>query len=120
MALTLAGMARFGELYLANGQWNGNQVLSREWVENSLEPRTSSPFSGLAYGYGWFLGNSSGTEYALARGYGGQVICIAPELDLSIAMTSDPTRPARSGGYFGDIMALIESAIIPAARHTSL
>ncbi|MGR3507214.1 MAG: serine hydrolase domain-containing protein [Paracoccaceae bacterium] len=120
MALTLVGMARFGELYLANGQWNEKQVLSRDWVEKSLEPRTSSPFSGLAYGYGWFLGSSGGTKYALARGYGGQVICIAPELDLSIALTSDPTRPARSGGYFGDIMALIDNAIIPAARQTRL
>lgn len=49
------------------------------------------------------------------RGYGGQVICIVPDLGLTIAITSDPTRPARSGGYFGDLMALIEGAIIPAA-----
>jgi CubicO group peptidase (beta-lactamase class C family) len=120
MALTLAGMARFGELYLAKGQWNGNQVLSRSWVESSLEGRTSSPFSGLDYGYGWFLGSTEGTDFALARGYGGQVICIVPSLDLSIALTSDPTRPARSGGYFGDVMALIENAIIPTARQASL
>jgi CubicO group peptidase (beta-lactamase class C family) len=120
MALTLAGMARFGELYLAKGQWNGNQVLSRSWVESSLEGRTSSPFSGLDYGYGWFLGSTEGTDFVLARGYGGQVICIVPSLDLSIALTSDPTRPARSGGYFGDVMALIENAIIPTAHQASL
>lgn len=114
MALTLSAMARFGELYLAGGIWEGEQVLSRNWVTASLEARTRSPFSGLDYGYGWFLGRAAGQDYALARGYGGQVICIVPGLSLSLALTSDPTRPARSEGYFGDIMALIEEAVIPA------
>lgn len=113
MALTLSAMARFGELYLAGGVWEGEQVLSRDWVTASLEAKTRSPFSGLDYGYGWFLGRAAGQDYALARGYGGQVICIVPGLSLSLALTSDPTRPARSEGYFGDIMALIEEAVIP-------
>lgn len=120
MALTLAAMARFGELYLAGGVWNGEQVLSREWIDASLQSRTRSPYSGLNYGYGWFLGRSGGSDYALARGYGGQVICIAPELGLSLALTSDPALPARSAGHFGDIMRLIEEAVIPAARAVSL
>jgi len=120
MALTLAAMARFGELYLARGVWNGEQVLSRDWVDASLQSRTRSPYSGLNYGYGWFLGRSGGQDYALARGYGGQVICIAPELGLSLALTSDPTLPARSAGHFGDIMRLIDESVIPAARAVSL
>lgn len=116
MALSLRDMVRFGELYRLNGQWNGKQILSPDWVRTSLQPRTRSQFSGLAYGYGWFLGSTGGNAYALARGYGGQVICIAPSLKLTIAITSDPTRPARSGGYFGDLMGLIENTIIPTAR----
>ena len=115
MALTLPAMARFGELYLAGGAWNGTQVLSRNWVAASLQPRTRSPFSGLDYGYGWFLGRAAGQDYALARGYGGQVICIVPGLSLAMALTSDPTRPARSEGYFGDILRLIGESVIPAA-----
>ena len=115
MALTLDGMARFGQLYLEDGRWQGDAVLGRDWVTRSLQPRTSSPFSGLSYGYGWFLGQAAGQDYALARGYGGQVICILPRQALVMALTSDPTRPARSAGYFGDIMALIEDSVIPAA-----
>lgn len=115
MALTLDAMARFGEMYISGGQWQGQQVLGRDWVLQSLQPRTSSPFSGLSYGYGWFLGQAAGHDFALARGYGGQVICIVPSLALVMALTSDPTRPARSQGYFGDIMALIETVVIPTA-----
>ncbi|MFZ5962906.1 serine hydrolase domain-containing protein [Thalassococcus sp. BH17M4-6] len=116
MALSLPAMVRFGEMVRQGGAIDGTRVLSADWLAASLEPRTRSPFSGLSYGYGWFLGDSGGQAYALARGYGGQVICIVPGLGLTIALTSNPTQPARSGGYFGQIMALIEEAILPAAR----
>ncbi len=116
MALSLGAMIRFGEMYRQGGLWNGTQVLSTDWVNRSLQIQTRSPYSGLAYGYGWFLGRAGRDDYALARGYGGQVICIVPSLGLSIAITSDPNRPARSAGYFGDLLALIEQLIVPAAR----
>ncbi|MEM6887911.1 MAG: serine hydrolase [Pseudomonadota bacterium] len=116
MALTLDAMARFGEMYRLQGAWQGQQVLSADWVNHSFRARTRSPWSGLGYGYGWFLGQSGGDAYALARGYGGQIICVAPSLGLTVALTSDPTRPARSGGYFGDLMRLIETRVLPAAR----
>ena len=75
-------------------------------------PRTRSPFSGLDYGYGWFLGRARGHRFGLARGFGGQLICVVPALELVVAVTSDPTRPARSGGYFGDLMRLVEDEIV--------
>ncbi|MEP5761300.1 MAG: serine hydrolase [Litoreibacter sp.] len=116
MALTMAAMSRFGEMYRQSGQYGGTQVLSTDWVARSFVPRTRSVFSGLGYGYGWFLGQSGGTDYALARGYGGQIICIVPDLKLTVAITSDPLRPARSQGYFGDLIGLIEDQIMPAAH----
>ncbi|MEL6839345.1 MAG: serine hydrolase [Pseudomonadota bacterium] len=116
MALTLEGMVRFGEMYRQVGQFGGRQVLSPAWVAQSFAPRTRSFFSGLNYGYGWFLGEFAGIGYALARGYGGQIICVAPQLELTLAITSDPLQPARSGGYFGDLMRLIEHQILPVAK----
>ncbi|MFK7882302.1 serine hydrolase domain-containing protein [Roseobacter sp.] len=116
MSLSMRDMVRFGEMYRQDGRWNGAQVLSSDWVRRSFAPQTRSQFSGLAYGYGWFLGRTNQDTYTLARGYGGQIICLVPSLSLTIAITSDPTRPARSGGYFGDLMRLIENEIIPTAR----
>lgn len=116
MALSMPAMIRFGEMYRAGGLYDGQQVLSVEWVATSMQARTRSRFSGLDYGYGWFLGRAGADNYALARGYGGQIICIVPSLEMTIAITSDPTLPARSGGYFGDLMRLIEGVILPVAR----
>lgn len=116
MALTLDGMIRFGEMYRNGGRLEEQQILSEEWVSQSMVPVTQSLFSGLDYGYGWFLNESDDTSYALARGYGGQLIGIVPELKLTVAITSDPTRLARSMGYFGDLLRLVDNHIIPVAR----
>ena len=112
MALSPRAMARFGDMIRQGGTWNGTRVVSQSWIDRSFVPVTRSPWSGLGYGYGWFIGKASGHAYALARGYGGQIIAVVPDLALSIAITSDPTRPARSGGYFGDLQRLIEQDII--------
>ncbi len=116
MALSLSAMISFGEMYRNAGRVGGTQVLSEEWVRASFQPATRSVFSGLQYGYGWFLGRVGSIDYALARGYGGQIICVIPDLALTLAITSDPTLPARSEGYFGDLIRLIDQSIVPAAR----
>ncbi|MGY6549639.1 MAG: serine hydrolase domain-containing protein [Roseinatronobacter sp.] len=116
MAFAPLDLLRFAEMTRLGGQWNNTRVLSTEWMRAALQPRTRSGFSGLAYGYGWFLGRGDGVEYALARGFGGQVICVAPARGLSVVITSDPTLPARSDGHFGDLRDLIDTGILPAAQ----
>jgi CubicO group peptidase (beta-lactamase class C family) len=111
MALTPRAMLAIATMIRDGGRANGRQVASPEWMRATREPRTQSPFSGLAYGYGWFLTDSG---YILARGYGGQVIAAHPERNLAVAITSDPTQPARSEGYFGDLMDLLEGPILSA------
>ncbi|WP_339948315.1 serine hydrolase [uncultured Albimonas sp.] len=116
MAMSPLEMLRFGEMARRGGAWQGAQVLPRAWIEASWTPRGRSPFSGDAYGYGWFLSEARGHALAYARGYGGQAIYVVPELELTVAVTSDPNRPARSRGHFGDLNALLADEIVPAAE----
>lgn len=109
MALTPRAMLRIAVMMRDGGRHEGGQVIPEDWVEASLRPRSVSPFSGMGYGYGWFLTDSG---YSLARGYGGQVIAAHRERGLAVAITSDPTQPARSGGYFGDIMNILEGPVL--------
>jgi CubicO group peptidase (beta-lactamase class C family) len=109
MALTPRAMLRVALLMRDGGRYHGEQIISQDWVRASTEPRTRSPYSGLSYGYGWFL---SETGYVIARGYGGQVIAANPERGLAVAITSDPNQPAYSGGYFGDLMRLLDGPIL--------
>ena len=116
MLLSPLALLRFGELYRRGGLWQERRVLGADWVEASWQPRTYSPFSRHDYGYGWFLARAAGQRVAYARGYGGQMLYLVPDLGLTVVVTSDPTRPARSRGYVGDLNALLAEDIIPAAE----
>jgi CubicO group peptidase (beta-lactamase class C family) len=110
MALSPLALLRFGEAY----RTGGGGIVSPGWVQASWTPRTRSPFSGHDYGYGWFLFAPAGEPAAYARGYGGQMLYVLPRAGLTVAITSDPTIPARSEGYTGDLHALLAEAVLPA------
>jgi CubicO group peptidase (beta-lactamase class C family) len=114
MALSPLALARFGETALNGGRFGGAQVLPQSWIADSWTPRTRSPWSGDFYGYGWFLTRLGGYTTAYARGYGGQLLYVVPEIGLTVAITSDATRPARSDGHVGALRALMTEAVIPA------
>ncbi|WP_318527465.1 serine hydrolase domain-containing protein [Roseobacter sinensis] len=109
MALSPTGMLKIAKMMRDNGRFEGKQVISSNWITVSTKAHTRSPWSGLSYGYGWFLSRSG---YVFARGYGGQIIAFHPVRGLAVAITSDPTMPARSGGYFGDLMQLLEGPVL--------
>ncbi|TFL18726.1 serine hydrolase domain-containing protein [Jannaschia formosa] len=111
MALTPRALARIGEMVRLGGRWDGTQVVPEGWIETSWEPRARSPWSGDGYGYGWFVTRMDGVRAAYGRGYGGQVLAVVPEREMTLVITSDPNQPARTAGHFGDLMALMEAAV---------
>ena len=112
MALSPRAMLKIALLMRDRGRFGEAQVIPASWIDASLVRRTQSPFSGLHYGYGWFLSESG---FIIARGYGGQIIAAHPQRRLALAITSDPGLPARSGGYFGELMDLLEGPVLALA-----
>lgn len=112
MALTPTAMLEIATMVRDGGVYQGQQIVPRSWIEASTRAQTRSRWSGLSYGYGWFLSRSG---YVLGRGYGGQIIASNKRRDLAVAITSDPTQPARSGGYFGDLMRLLDGPVLAVA-----
>jgi CubicO group peptidase (beta-lactamase class C family) len=115
MVLSPRAMLAFGEMHRLGGLAGGRRVVSERWLAEAWTPRTLSPFSGDDYGYGWFIASIGGQRVVYARGYGGQMIYIVPALELTVVVTSDPTQPARSDGYVGDLRDVLAKEIIPAA-----
>ncbi len=107
MSMSPLEMVRFGELYRLGGRWQGETVMAADWATQSFEPRTVSPWSNDSYGYGWFLRTLDTHAVAYARGYGGQVIHVAPQAGVVVAITSDTSRPARSHGYMTTLHSLV-------------
>lgn len=116
MAMTPRSLMAFGELYRNGGQTpEGERLVSAEWIETSWQPRTNSRFNGDGYGYGWFLREIAGADVVYGWGYGGQMLYIVPELDLTVVMTSDEASPSARSGHRNDLHDLL-GEIIEAAR----
>jgi CubicO group peptidase (beta-lactamase class C family) len=114
MLMSPRALARFGELYRLGGVIDGRRILPASWIEQSWTPRTVSPWSGGRYGYGWFIGEAAGHPVRFAWGYGGQMVYVVPDLQLTVVMTSDPGG-ARDNGHIAALHALLSDGIVPAA-----
>lgn len=92
-------LARFGQLYLQEGRWGAQQVLSAAWVRESTRP-VSELGSGQGYGYMWWTYDSgsiptdrypaiSRYDVYQARGTGSQALWVIPEAELVIVHRAD-------------------------------
>lgn len=84
--LTPRDMAKFGYLYLKNGVWEGEQIVSSGWVETVttayIDPNDRE-YEG--YGYQWWVAEDP--YYYTAHGASGQRVFVAPEENL-VAVTT--------------------------------
>lgn len=112
-----ASLLALGELYRRGGVTeNGRRIISKEWIEASWTPRTQSRFHRGEYGYGWFIQSFSGHQGYYGWGYGGQMIYVLPDLELTVAITSQETLPSGRSGYRDQLHAMLSRDIIPVVR----
>lgn len=93
--ITLRDYTRLGKLFLDTGRWNGQQIVSADWVIASLTPDAphlmpgDNPMSSNTFGYGfqwWILPGDEG-EF-LARGIYNQFIYVNPTRKVVITKLS--------------------------------
>lgn len=106
LQITPREMAKLGYLYLHQGQWDGQQVVSAAWVKTATQKHTGTD-SSLGYGYQWWTYPTWGAYAALGR-YG-QTIFVIPEADLVVVTTAQLDN-------HDEIFKLIEQFIYPAVR----
>lgn len=93
--LSAHDLARIAYLMLRNGNWDGKQVVSKEWVQASIAPVVAdvNPNNGRpdqGYGYQWWVPEHEDgqTKIFCGSGYGGQFPIIVPEHDLVIVFNA--------------------------------
>jgi len=80
--LSATDLAKIFYLFLQNGQWNGRQLVSAEWVKASVTPSINVG-RGASYGYKWWLFEYGNGKYAwCGNGFGGQFPVIIPEYGI--------------------------------------
>ena len=90
--LTPLGFARFGELHRNRGRWNGETVVSAEWVDDMLHPGVATTDPANRYGYLWWHKSYTvgDTDFPVAycSGNGGNKIFVFDEQQLVVVVTA--------------------------------
>jgi CubicO group peptidase (beta-lactamase class C family) len=114
LSLRTEEIARFGQLYLSKGVWEGRQLLPASWVEEATARQTSNgsaPKSDWDQGYGYqFWRSRHGWR---GDGAFGQFCLVVPELDAVVAITSGTRDMQR-------VMNLVWDKLLPEMRPASL
>ena len=105
--------ARFGQLYLQDGQWDGQRILPKGWVEQA---QNKSRGSKRAYGSHWWI-NRGRRHRDLPRnsfsaeGYEGQMLLIIPSDQTVIVRLGQTPEPGKfdRNGFAASVLAALEA-----------
>lgn len=107
--LSARDLARFGQLYLRKGQWDGRTLISAEWIAESTTAH-SRVGDDAGYGYMWWVYPAGGfaqhphlselnaVDKFAAKGNGGQVLLVIPVRDIVFVHLADTDNGDRVEG----------------------
>lgn len=87
LQLTLADLHKIGELVLAQGRWQQQQLVQADWIKAMLTPQSQPDDRAEHYGYLWWSRELSGVQVYYAHGNGGNFVFVVPELALVASFT---------------------------------
>ena len=117
LRLTSRDLLKFGLLYLNKGKWNNKQILSENWVTETLKIQILQNNNSLTNGYSYLFWtqtsqiNNNQFDLIIARGNGGERIFINKKLNLVVVITAGNYNKK---GIVNDGQAAMDKFILPA------
>jgi CubicO group peptidase (beta-lactamase class C family) len=112
-------LAKIGYLYLHGGLWEGKQIVSKEWVQQSVAPFTDAE-GDYKYGFKWWLlpRTDRPANVWMARGFGGQRLMVFPEEDMIAVFTGWEILKdeAKDRDLMNRILPAVRAQACPASR----
>ncbi|MDX1415187.1 MAG: serine hydrolase [Candidatus Promineifilaceae bacterium] len=96
MHVSARDAAKFGLLYLNDGQIAEEQIVPADWVYDSLQTYSEDAydnignFRDIGYGYQWWSATIGDHPVNFAWGHGGQLIVLLDDLNMVVVVTADP------------------------------
>ena len=113
-------MAKFGQIFIGDGKWNGQRIVSSEWIETSTQSHVSLSWNRTSgYGYQWWIDDfdfdGQPVDSWSTRGYGGQYIFCIPALNLVVTFTGQNYGTSEAQDPF----TLVQEFILPSIEKIS-
>lgn len=106
--VTTRDYARFGQMILQNGRWQGRQIVPEDWIAASTTPSAPTAPGEKRYGYQWWINADARDGEFFAHGIYGQYIYFDRQSDVVIVVTS-ADRGFREDGSHEANMAMFRS-----------
>lgn len=87
LTLSPRDMVKIGQLYLDGGIYDGKQIVSTKWIEESTKEHSRWEKRNLSYGYLWWVNNDKDHGYA-AMGDGGNIIYVNKDKNIVVSIAS--------------------------------
>ena len=106
--------ARFGKLYMNQGNWNGTQLLDSNYVKEATSVSNLLDEDGnknVNYGYQFWIANRKGLDVYYTRGLWGQYVICIPEKDMIIVRLGRNYGFHLADGHSEDFYQFIDAAL---------
>jgi CubicO group peptidase (beta-lactamase class C family) len=108
--------AKLGLLYLNDGVWEGESIVSSAWVQEATTRQANTFVTPNGYGYLWWTDSTGKDPMYLALGYAGNVIAVVPNRDLVAVVATDykGIDPLEEGQKFDgqEALTLVRNVIL--------
>lgn len=116
--------ARFGQLLLNNGRWNGRQLVSESYIKEAITPDTSLIFKEYAetnrcYGFQFWHLTYEGMDIPYMRGILGQYVFALPELNAVVVRLGHKRSDTRTSQHYPDDIDTWLGAAVEMIQETS-
>ncbi len=100
--------ARFGKLYLHQGNWNGKQIIDSTFVQQA----TTAYLKDMPlYGLQWWIFDHKGTKGYMMRGHKGQYVMVVPDEKTIVVRLGEIKPKSPMGTYSDDIFVYLEEGL---------
>lgn len=103
---TTRDFARFGQMILQNGSFNGQQIVPADWIADSTAPSAPTADGKIGYGFQWWIPKDAQEGEFVGRGVYGQYMYFDQQRDVLI-MTTGADRGFRDDGAWDGTLAVL-------------
>ncbi len=111
---TARDFAKLGALYLNKGNWNGQQIVDSNYVQQSLTPVNVADEKGKNidyYGYAWWFTKHKALNVFYMRGIQGQYVLLVPEKNLIIVRLGEKKMKSTDDIAPDDVYLYLEEGL---------
>ncbi len=97
LSMRTKDLLSLGQLLMQNGQWNGQQIISKNWVlkmfDATHKSKTRWGIRKSTHGYCWYQATLNGALINYGMGYGGQFIILVPSKEVVMVVNHNHDTP---------------------------